>query len=286
MNLIEKIKSRQNIDPIEIFDISDTKEFVENNYNAFVNEINQMKLDEQKRVEACKNKFDIELKNAVDNDTKDRLKAMKVSVLMFSISLFLLLPLLLMLLNINIPKYINILAYIAYITDTAGVRFIVLLSLLTLFVSCIRFIYTTNKANYKDNQKKAEKKYITTKDIGSLTDKIHLYILILMELTEICKLFNNSELKQSEIVSNILALKTNYEARKFQQEILNKKEQEVELQRKIAEYNRQQMESQQRQERYAKQQLESQRNQEEYTRQQNQVIQEEKMRRERLRRGY
>ena len=92
-----------------------------------------------------------------------------------------------------------------------------------------------------------------------------------MELTEICKLFNNSQLKQSEIVSNILALKTNYETRKFQQEMLNKKEKEIELQRKIAEYNRRQMEEQQRQTEYAKQQMQSQQRQEDLVRQEQQT---------------
>ena len=77
MNLVEKIKFRQNIDPIEIFDISDTKEIVENNYNAFVNEINQMKIDEQKRVENVENKFSVEIKAAADKDNKQRLKHMK-----------------------------------------------------------------------------------------------------------------------------------------------------------------------------------------------------------------
>ena len=273
MNLVEKIKSRQNIDPIEIFDISDTKEIVENNYNAFVNEINQMKIDEQKRVENVENKFSIEAKDAIDKDNKQRLKNMKVSILIFSISLFYSLPLLFkLLLNINIPEYINIINIIKYTIAIDG-KFGLIVSLvllLTPFVSLICFLHTTDKSNYKNNQKKAERNYIITKDIGSLADKINLYIFILMELTEICKLFNNPELKQSEIVSNILALKTNYETRKFQQEMLNKKEKEIELQRKIAEYNRQQMEEQQRQTEYAKQQMQSQQRQEDLVRQEQQ----------------
>jgi len=264
MNLVEKIKFRQNIDPIEVFDISDTKETVDNNYNAFVNEISQMKNDEQKRVENVENKFSVEIKAAADKDNKQRLKHMKISITIFFLSLFFALPILLKFsLNTNIYKYItvNVPFFVVWIN---------IISLLMIIFSFCFFIYTTIKSNYKDNQKKAKKNYIITKDKGSLTDKINLYIFVLMELTEICKLFNNPELKQSEIVSNILALKTNYETRKFQQEMLNKKEQEIELQRKIAEYNRYQMEEQQRQTEYAKQQMQSQQRQEDLVRQEQQ----------------
>lgn len=44
MNLVEKIKEREtDFDSKELFDISDTKEIINNNYNALVNEIQLLK---------------------------------------------------------------------------------------------------------------------------------------------------------------------------------------------------------------------------------------------------
>jgi hypothetical protein len=281
MNLIERIKSRENIDPIELFDISDTKEIINNNYTTLIAEIKQLQVDEQKRVEEHNRKFEIDLNNAINKDTTYRLKQMKISIIIFFISLCFSLPIFFNLLSININIYKYIFVGIRYY-----VKLISLISLTLLPISFSFFIAATNKKNYKDNQNKVKQFYENTKDIDSLTGKIKLYILLFKELNEIHKLFNNSALKQNEIITTLLALKTNYETRKFQQEMLNKKDMEISIQESIAEYNRQQMKSQQRQEEYAKQQMKSQRNQEEYARQQNQVIQEEKRRRETLRRGY
>lgn len=249
MNLVEKIKARQDIDPIEVFDISDTKEIVENNYNAFVNEINQMKIDEQKRIEQYNKNFTFELEEAKKKDKKFYIKT----------NMFFWITLIIMLSPSLIKQRFNV---NVFQTDALEIMFTLIFALICFISFCMFWV-----SNEKD---KVLNKFKKEKNIGSLTNKINLYIFILMELTELCKLFNNQELKQSEIVSNILALKTNYETRKFQQEMLNKRDQEIELQRKIAEYNRQQVQEQQRQTEYARQQMQSQQRQEDLVRQEQQ----------------
>jgi len=223
MNLTERIKNLEHIDIAEVFDISDTKEIVNANYEAVT--IAFQALDNlAKEYSNANERISIELEEARVKDKK-------------RVAEF----------NITFNVLIAISVFSLFISFWSIIPLCVFLY--------IRFKDKSVDFSWKNEFVVLDKKNPIEEQEYIISERKWLYEDIAKQLSEILKIHSNSQYTQAEKTALVLTLKTNFEASQFQSKMLDSAKRQ-ELSSSL------QLESQRKQEKYAEEQLKSQKKQE------------------------